>query len=66
MAASAIEECDRLLDMINTMLMISKTKAGVDKPVRERIDLAHLVRDACALFGTMAEDKGVTLHLRNR
>jgi predicted nucleotidyltransferase len=24
MAASTIEECDRLLDMINTMLMISK------------------------------------------
>jgi len=61
MAASAIEECDRLLDMINTMLMISKTKAGVDKPVRERIDLADLARDACALFGTMAEDKGVAL-----
>jgi len=61
MAASAIEECDRLLDMINTMLMISKTKAGVDQPVRERIELAGLVRDACALFGTMAEDKGLTL-----
>jgi heavy metal sensor kinase len=61
MAASAIEECDRLLDMINTMLMISKTKAGVDKPVRERIDLGRLARDACALFGTMAEDKGLTL-----
>jgi heavy metal sensor kinase len=61
MAASAIEECDRFLDMINTMLMISKTKAGVDKPAWERIDLAHLVRDACALFGTMAEDKGLTL-----
>ena len=29
MAASTIEECDRLLDMINTMLMISKTEAGV-------------------------------------
>jgi heavy metal sensor kinase len=61
MAASAIEDCDRLLDMINTMLMISKTQAGVDQPVREKIDLAHLVRDACALFETMAEDKGLTL-----
>lgn len=61
MAASAIEECDRLLDMINTMLMISKTKAGVDKPVRESIELSQLVRDACAIFGTMAEDKGLTL-----
>ena len=61
MAASAIEECDRLLDMINTMLIISKTKAAVDKPIRERIDLARLVRDACALFSTIAEDKGLTL-----
>lgn len=61
MAASAIEECDRLLDMINTMLMISKTKAGVEQPVRERIELSQLVRDACAIFGTMAEDKGLTL-----
>ena len=32
MAASAIEECDRLLSIINTMLMISKTEAGVEKP----------------------------------
>jgi signal transduction histidine kinase len=62
MAASVVEECDRLLDMINTMLMISKTEAGVDKPIREKIDLARLVGEACALFGTAAEDKGLTLN----
>ena len=61
MAASAIEECDRLLDIINTMLMISKTEAGVEKPSREKIDLANLVREACELFGTTAEDRGLTL-----
>ena len=61
MAASAIEECDRLLDTINTMLMISKTEAGVEKPSRTRIDLAALVREACELFGTTAEDRGLTL-----
>jgi signal transduction histidine kinase len=61
MAGSAIEECDRLLDMINTMLMISKTEAGVDKPVREKVDLANLIGEACALFETTAEDKGLTL-----
>ncbi len=61
MAASAIEECDRLLDMINTMLMISKTEAGVDRPACEALDLASLVREACELFGTTAEDRGVTL-----
>jgi signal transduction histidine kinase len=61
MAASTIEECDRLLDMINTMLMISKTESGVDKLPREEIDLAGLVREACELFEPAAEDKKITL-----
>ena len=61
MAASTIEECDRLLDMINTMLLISKTESGVDNFPFEEIDLAALVRKACELFSPTAEDKGVTL-----
>lgn len=61
MAAGAIEECDRLLDMINTMLMISRTEAGVERPSRAPVDLATLIREACELFGTMAEDRGVGL-----
>jgi signal transduction histidine kinase len=60
MAASTVEECDRLLDMINTMLLISKTEAGVDKLSLEEIDLASTVRDACELFRPSAEDKGIT------
>ncbi len=62
MAASTIEECDRLLNMINTMLMISKTESGVDKLSHEEIDLAALVREACELFNPTAEDKGVSLN----
>ncbi|MCL4476797.1 MAG: ATP-binding protein [Nitrospirae bacterium] len=61
MAASTIEECDRLLDMINTMLLISKTESGVDKLSREEVDIAGLVRDACELFAPVAEDKRVSL-----
>jgi heavy metal sensor kinase len=61
MAASTIEECDRLLDMINTMLMISKTESGIDKLPSEEIDLAGLVREACELFEPIAEDKGIAL-----
>ncbi len=61
MAASTIEECDNLLDMINTMLMISKTEAGVDKPIREEMDLSVMVRNACDLFKTIAEDNNLTL-----
>jgi len=61
MAASTIEECDRLLDMINTMLMISKAEAGVDHLTREEIDLAEVVQEACRLFEPTAEDKGISL-----
>jgi len=57
MAASTIEECDRLLDMINTMLVISKTEAGVNKLDAKQMDIAEVVRDACELFRALAEDK---------
>ena len=62
LAATTIEECDRLLGMINTMLMISKTEARVDELSRETIDLARFVREVCELFQPSAEDQGVTLN----
>ena len=61
MAASTIEECDRLLDMINTMLMISKTESGVEKIPSADVDLTGIVRQACELFGPTSEDKKVTV-----
>ena len=60
-AASAIEECDRLIEMINTMLFISRTEAGVTQPELAQMDIAALVRDACRLFQAPAEEKGITL-----
>jgi heavy metal sensor kinase len=61
MAASTIEECDRLLDMINTMLVISKTEAGVNKLDTQEMDIGAVVRDACELFRAPAEDKDLRL-----
>ncbi len=61
MAGSTIEECDRLLDMIDTMLIISKTEAGVGQFEKKELDIAGVVRDACELFLPMAEIQGVTL-----
>lgn len=57
MAASTIEECDRLLDMINTMLVISRAEAGVQALQWQRIDIVGIVRDASRLFETTARDK---------
>ncbi|HBL22978.1 MAG TPA: two-component sensor histidine kinase, partial [Deltaproteobacteria bacterium] len=62
MAAGTIEECDRLLDTINTMLMISRTESGVDRPSPEKMDAAELVREACDLYEPAASDKGIILN----
>ncbi|MEJ2100110.1 MAG: ATP-binding protein [Desulfobacterales bacterium] len=59
MAASTIEECDRLLDMISTMLVISRTEAGVNKLDAKEVDIAAVVHDACELFQAPAEDKNL-------
>jgi len=61
MAGNTIEECDRLLDMINTMLIISKTEAGLGQFDRKELDIARVVRDACELFLPMAENEGLSL-----
>jgi signal transduction histidine kinase len=61
MAAGTIEECDRLLDIINTMLIISRTEAGVTQLDRQKLDIANLAREACDLFQSPADDKGLTL-----
>ena len=61
MAASTIEECDRLLDMINTMLTISRTEAGMPPDACAVIDLATIIHGACELFQPLAEDKSIGL-----
>jgi signal transduction histidine kinase len=61
MAANTVQECDYLLEMINTMLDISEAEAGTGQLAVEKIDVGTLVRDACGLFQPIAEDKGVRI-----
>jgi heavy metal sensor kinase len=61
LAASTVEECDRLIDMINTMLTISRTEAGVSPFERAPVDLAAIVQDASELFRPLAEEKSLEL-----
>jgi heavy metal sensor kinase len=62
-AAGTIEDCDRLLEMINTMLYISQTEATARKSATQEVDISSVVRDACELFQPVADDKGVHLIL---
>jgi heavy metal sensor kinase len=61
MAGDTIEECDRLLDMINTMLLISQTQAGTAEFDQASVDLVTLLRQAVDLFLPLAEDKRIRL-----
>jgi len=59
MAASAVEECDSLVEMINTMLEISEFEAGVATLNISNVDISTLIEEACDLFQPLVEDKGL-------
>ncbi len=59
MAGLIIEECDRLLDLINTMLDISEAEAGLIKLDMEKTDVAGLVAELRELFLPSAEEKDI-------
>lgn len=61
LAAETLEECDRLLAMINTMLDISELEAGTARIESNAVDLGALVIDTCDLFEPVAEAAGVNL-----
>ncbi len=58
MAGAVIEESDRLVEMINTMLEIARADSGIARLASESLDLSGIVREAVDLFGPLAEDKG--------
>jgi signal transduction histidine kinase len=61
MAADIIEECDRLFETINTMLMISEAEAGTAKLQKRPVDISRVVQEACELFLPIAEDKDISI-----
>jgi len=59
MASNTIEESDRLLDMINAMLVISRAEAGEGDFEFKITNLSVMIKDACDLFTPLAEDKNI-------
>ncbi len=62
LAVNTTEECDRLLEMINVTLDIAEAESGAAKLKITEVDLVDVVRGACELFETVAEDKQITIH----
>lgn len=61
LAGSIVEECDRLGQMINTMLEIAEAEAGVQRLALARLEPATLVMQALELYEGVAEERGIAL-----
>ena len=63
-AGSVIEECDRLLLLINTTLDIAEAEAGIRRLDLSTFDLAEVAQQAAEIFRPVAEENGVRLGTR--
>jgi signal transduction histidine kinase len=61
LAADTVEECDNLLHMINTMLEISETEAGIGQASKVQAELTQVIGEALDLFRPIAEEKNIHL-----
>lgn len=61
MAVNTIEECDSLIEMINTMLDITEAEAGVNGTTDEEFDVVTIISEACELFRPIADQNGIEL-----
>jgi len=58
-----VEESDRVLVMLNTLMDISEAESGAMQLQREPVRLAEIVDRAVDLYREVAEAKGVSLHV---
>ncbi len=59
--ADCVEESDRVLVMLNTLMDISEAESGTMQLRREAVSLAEVVQRAVDLYHDVADAKGVTL-----
>ncbi len=64
-AGGVIEECDRLIGMINDMLEIAETNSGTFAKTMARVDVMAIVSEAFELFQPVAEDEGIKLKIES-
>ena len=62
--SDCLEESDRVLSMLTTLMDISEAETGTMKLTRSHVDLARLAAEVTAVYEDSAEDAGVTLTSR--
>ena len=59
--ADCVEESERVLSMLNTLMDITEAEAGMMKLQREPVDLCQLVRETVELYQYVAEEKKIAV-----
>jgi signal transduction histidine kinase len=59
--ADCLEESDRVLTMLKTLLDVAEAEAGVMKLAKENVNLTSLLRDVVELYEMVAEEKKITV-----
>jgi signal transduction histidine kinase len=60
--SDCIEESERILIMLNTLMDVSEAETGAMKLNLEEMNVAPVIGDVVDLYGYVAEEKGVTVH----
>lgn len=64
--ADCVEESERVLNMLNTLLDITEAEAGMMKLQREPVDLCGMVREVVELYEYVADERKVTVQTQLR
>lgn len=59
--ADCVEESERMLSMLNTLMDITEAETGMMKLQRETVDLCQLAREVVELYQYVAEEKKITI-----
>lgn len=60
--ADCMEESERVLNMLNTLMDIAEAESGTMKLRREKVDLCQLLRKVMELYEYVAEERKVAVH----
>ena len=61
--ADCVEESERVLAILNTLMDITEAETGIMKLERARVDLCQLVREVAEVYQYVAEERQVTVNL---
>jgi len=62
--ADCLEESDRVVTMLNTLMEVAEAETGAMRLDRKRVELSEVVRDVVELYAIVAEERGASIVTR--